>query len=72
MRKTIGQRLRSHREAQGWTQRQLGQKCGVHPSVVALVELDKRQPGAGVIIRLCRGLRISADWLLGLERRRAA
>ena len=67
MAKTIGDRLREVRERNGWTQAQVGEWTGIAPVQVAHYEAGRREPNAANLAALASGLRVSADWLLGLE-----
>ncbi len=61
----LGDRLR---EARGeTTQEKAARDCRVNPTALSHWELNRREPSCTNLRRLARGLRVSADWLLGLE-----
>lgn len=64
---TFGGRLRSAREARGYTVNQLAQRAGVSGAAVSRYENKKRRPRADEAVRLARGLRCSVAWLVGVE-----
>lgn len=60
----IGQRIRRAREERGYTQEKLAELVGV--SVQYTSDLERGKVGASVatIVRLCRALEVSSDFLL--------
>ena len=62
----IGERLQEARKRRGLTQSELSRRAGMTPAAIWQIEAGQRQPAADTIIRLCRALGVSADWLLGL------
>jgi transcriptional regulator with XRE-family HTH domain len=56
--------LRKHREAAKLTQEQLSAKTGLHPTEISRLERAVREPRLGTIVRLARGLGVSADRLV--------
>ena len=66
MAETIADRIRDARERNNWTQRQVAESSGLSPATIAQYE-QGREPGAENLAALARGLRVTSDWLLGLE-----
>lgn len=62
----IAERVREARIRRGFTQSELSRHAGMTPAAIWQIEKGERQPSADTIIRLCRALGVSADWLLGL------
>lgn len=58
---TFGQRLRSHREAKGWTQYRLAKEAHIHRSYVAQLEDGEKLPGWDVVRRLADVLGIGVE-----------
>lgn len=56
--------LRKHRKAAKLTQEQLSAKAGIHPTEISRLERAAREPRLGTIVRLARGLGVSADRLV--------
>lgn len=68
MTKTVlAARLKRRREELGWTQRQLGEKLEVRWTVVSRWEKMDTYPSIPSLVELCQVLRVSADWLIGLQ-----
>jgi transcriptional regulator with XRE-family HTH domain len=65
--RAIAKRIREARERNGWTQAQVAEWTGLTPSNVSHFESGQRAPSALGLARIARGLRVSADWILGLE-----
>ena len=63
----LGARLKEVRERNGWTQAQVAAWSGIGTNHLAQFELETRKPGAENLAKLARGLRVTSDWLLGLE-----
>lgn len=66
---TIADRLREARERNGWTQEQVAEWAGIEGGgqAVSHYEAGRRTPSAENLRRLATGLRVSADWLLGMD-----
>ena len=56
--------LRRQRLAKGLSQEQLAAKTGLHPSEVSRLERAVREPRLGTIVKLARGLGVSASELV--------
>lgn len=48
------------------TQKELAERIGVNEVTMSRYVKGTRTPNANIIIRVCRELNVSADWLLGL------
>lgn len=64
---TIGERIREVRTRNGWTLVQVAEWSGIDHTAISRYEADSHAPNAENIARLARGLRVSSDWLLGIE-----
>lgn len=71
MRPTIGERLKELRIAKKLSQDQVSQIIGVASSTVSLYEVELRQPPYDILIRFARLYRVSTDYILGIDDRRA-
>jgi XRE family transcriptional regulator, regulator of sulfur utilization len=63
----IGQRIRTHREARGWTQEGLAEKCGLHPTYIGGIERGERNPTIESLESIATGFGISLSELLRFE-----
>lgn len=67
---TLGERVRSLRQRQGLTQRQLGQRANLpHNSISRIESGQSPDITTKTLIALARALDVSADYLLGLSPR---
>lgn len=64
---TLGEKLRTLRDAKRKTQAEVAQAIGVHKSSISFWELDINEPKAGYIKKLAQYFGVSADYLIGLE-----
>ena len=64
----FGKKLKELRKQSGMTQQQLADKLGITKSVVSYYELSERTPSPEVLKDLALIFRVSADYLLGIER----
>ena len=63
----LGDRIRTARARYGMSQAELARRIGVSKTTMSQIELGKTpDPGALKVQAICRVLRISADYLLGL------
>jgi transcriptional regulator with XRE-family HTH domain len=68
-RKEFANRLRFVREMRELTQFDLGKRVHLDQTHIAHFESARRLPGAENLKALCKGLMVSADYLLGLSER---
>jgi transcriptional regulator with XRE-family HTH domain len=63
----IGEHLRRARLARGLTMRELAEMTGLRPALISNLE-NNRQSGlySDTLIKLCRALGVTSDYLLGL------
>lgn len=62
-----GDRLWAYRQTQGWTQKQLGEECGLTGSTISNLECGYSLGLGRTVQKLARGLSVSADYLLNLS-----
>lgn len=62
---TLGTRIRAAREARGFSQGDLGDRTGLHQSMVSNLERDIHNPRLDTVVRVARGLGMSLTDLLG-------
>lgn len=67
MSKTFGQRLREVRIEKEYTQQTIADFFNVSKVTISAWETNKQEPNIDDIVKLCRILNVSADYLLGLE-----
>jgi transcriptional regulator with XRE-family HTH domain len=60
----FGRRLREARKARGMSQDDLAERTGIHSTAIGRYERSEREPLAGTIIRLARGLGVPPGELL--------
>lgn len=65
----FGERLKKLRKEKRLTQKQLAAMIGVQHSVISFYEVGDRIPSVEVVIKLASALHVSADYLLGIEKR---
>lgn len=63
----IKDRLKQALEEQKLTQRSLAQKAGITESAISRYVIGRRKANEYSIIKICKALNVSADWLLGLD-----
>ena len=64
---TFGERLKTARKKMGLTQRELGALAGMPVSSIALFETGARAPSLRALRKIVVALRVSADYLLGVD-----
>jgi transcriptional regulator with XRE-family HTH domain len=62
--KALALRVRSLREAQGWTIERAAEKFGVEPAHVRRIEGARANPSLAVLVSLARAFRLSVSELL--------
>ena len=65
----FGNNLKKMRLREGLTQARLAELLGVTKSVVSYYELHERTPSPEVLIKLASIFHVSADYLLGLDKK---
>lgn len=63
----FGDKLKTIRKAKKMTQVELSRELGVSTSVIAAYEQGKNFPSVSVLIEICKILRVSSDYLLGIS-----
>ncbi len=61
----LGDVVRRHREARGWSQERLGARAKVHRTHVGKLERGELSPSVAVLTRIARALSQRASELLG-------
>lgn len=62
---TIGDKIRTERKKHGWTQKQLGEKCGIAEPTIRSYELGRLNPKKETIKKFSSALGVSPMYLLG-------
>jgi ribosome-binding protein aMBF1 (putative translation factor) len=60
---TLGQKIRTAREARGWTQAELAKRARLTQAYLSYLEADEREPSLSIAARLSRELDIPLDEL---------
>ena len=60
---TIGERIKKVRRSVDLTQQKFGERLGIKPNSVSLIESGDRNPSDQVILAICREFNIREDWL---------
>jgi transcriptional regulator with XRE-family HTH domain len=60
-------RLKEHREAHGWSQRELARRCNLAENMIGKYESGLAEPTASNLKVICDILEISIDYLLGVS-----
>ena len=66
MMETMGQRIRDRRHDKRLKLRELAERIGMSIAHLSLLETGQVETRAGLIVRICHALGVSADWLLGI------
>lgn len=66
----FGEKLKKLRTDAGMTQTELANRLNVTKSLVSYYELQERTPSPDMLIRLANIFHVSADYLLGIERKK--
>lgn len=64
---TMADRILRLSEMRGMSVRQMARFSGVSESSLYMVTCRQRELSCTNLRKLCRGMKVSADWLLGLE-----
>jgi transcriptional regulator with XRE-family HTH domain len=62
--RTVGERIRKRREALGWHQAELGEKCELHRTFIGSVERGERNVSILNLLTISRILRVGLSKLL--------
>ena len=65
---TIGERIHTLREQRGMSQAEFARRLGVTRATISAWEQGVNLPTAGYLADMARLLRVSSDYLLGLDR----
>ena len=65
----FGNRIKTLRQKNSFTQSQLAERLGVTKSVISAYETGLRMPSYDILISLARIFKVSTDYLLGVERK---
>lgn len=65
----FGNRVKTLRKKNNYTQSQLAERLGVTKSVISAYETGLRMPSYDILISLARVFKVSTDFLLGLEQK---
>lgn len=60
----IGEAIKTLRQKQGWTQAELGEKCGMSTNAISSIETGKAWPPKNTVERLCQAFGVPASFLL--------
>lgn len=66
---TFGERVRNLREDADLNQTQLGKAVGMTQRKISYIECGKYEPSIDDIAAFCHYFKVSADFLLGIEKR---
>lgn len=66
---TFGEKIRLLREEKEINQTQLGEEVNMTQRKISYIERDKYEPSISDIIAFCRYFDVTADYLLGLQKR---
>ena len=66
---TVGERIKSLREAKGWTRAKLAQKAGISQSIISYYESDKVEMSFFKAMCISSALGVSLEYLAGREKR---
>ena len=64
---TLSKRLKSLRTERRITQKEFARSCGICVRALSYYESGERNPDTDILIRFCKYLDVSADYLLGLS-----
>ncbi len=65
---TLGDKIRNLREDLNLTQAELGEALNMTQRKISYIERNRFEPSTQDIIDICKFFKISADYLLGLEK----
>lgn len=67
MKSSVGGKIRCYRERKGWTQWELGERCGMADSQIGVYERGEVKPRRGTLERIAQALGVTVDALLDKE-----
>ena len=67
MKKTLGETLKEYREEKRVSQKEMSKQVGITQAAIARYELNRTEPRASDIVKLCRYFQVSPNELLGFE-----
>jgi transcriptional regulator with XRE-family HTH domain len=67
MQDTFGVRLIKAQNRKAMRSSRLAAELDCDPSSIALMRMDKHSPSKDMLLRICKTLEVSADFLLGLS-----
>ncbi|MBZ5667572.1 MAG: helix-turn-helix transcriptional regulator [Acidobacteriia bacterium] len=67
--RNLATNIRRHRQAQGWSQEELAERCGVHRTYIGSVERGERNVTLQTLEKIARALEVDAISLLRPLRR---
>jgi len=68
IRREIGSRIKARREGLGMSRRELALNVGTTVTCIGFWERGEHSPNADSLCRACLHLRVSADYILGLDK----
>lgn len=68
MKLTFGEKIRNLREEQNINQTQLGSAVNMTQRKISYIECDRYEPSIEDIVALCNFFKVSADYLLDLDK----
>ena len=60
-------RLKELRLSRHMNRTELERFCDLHRGSISIYEKGARYPDVFTLVKICKGLNVSADWLLGLK-----
>jgi transcriptional regulator with XRE-family HTH domain len=61
----VGRAVKAARKGFGWTQEELGDRCGLHPSYIGQIERGVKKTSLATLHVLSRALKVRVSCLLG-------
>ena len=63
--KRLGARLKAARNAKGWTQEDLAERCGLTPAFLSYLENGARSGSLDSLVKLAEALSVEPEFLMG-------
>lgn len=67
---TIGELIRAARQEKGWTQKELGLKCGINEVQIRKYELEKSNPKIETLEKITKALEIPIEKIIEIRRQK--